>query len=165
MNTGFYKDLDTNFEQALEMSEKSFCHEELINMLLEGNIPQKQIAALKLDKINNPKEAQILISNLTGCDGKIREAVAMKINYLLNSSIELVDYFIYPEIFAQASIDINANICRLVLDSVSILIQNQKFQTDYIARIFEALLVLRNFKIVCTSYINGNSTSNLEKSI
>ena len=137
MNTGFYKDLDTNFEQALEMSEKSFCHEELINMLLEGNIPQKQIAALKLDKINNPKEAQILISNLTGCDGKIREAVAMKINYLLNSSIELVDYFIYPEIFAQASIDINANICRLVLDSVSILIQNQKFQTDYIARILD----------------------------
>ena len=38
MNTGFYKDLDTNFEQALEMSEKDFSHLELIEMLKTGNI-------------------------------------------------------------------------------------------------------------------------------
>ena len=52
MNTGFYKDLDTNFEQALEMSDKEFLHEELIAMLQNGNIPERQIAALKLENVN-----------------------------------------------------------------------------------------------------------------
>jgi hypothetical protein len=66
LNTCFYKDLDTNFEQALEMSEKEFAHVDLIEMLKFGNIPQKQIAAMKLDKIMNQEEADILISNLTG---------------------------------------------------------------------------------------------------
>jgi hypothetical protein len=48
LNTGFYKDLDTNFEQALKMSDVNFSHEQLISMLINGNIPEKQIAALKL---------------------------------------------------------------------------------------------------------------------
>ena len=69
MNTGFYEDLDTNFELALEMANKSFSHDELIDLLSKGNIPQKQIAALLLDCVNDEKEANILISNLTGCDG------------------------------------------------------------------------------------------------
>ena len=78
MNTGFHKDLDTNFELACEMSEYEFQHEELLELLKSGNIPQKQIAALKLDKIQNAEEAKILMDNLIVCDGKIREAVALK---------------------------------------------------------------------------------------
>ena len=83
LNKGFYIDLDTNFQEACEMSEREFSHEELIELLKNGNIPQKQIAALKLDYILNQEEANILINNLTGCDGKIREAVALKISNLL----------------------------------------------------------------------------------
>ena len=45
LNTGYYKDLDTNFEQALEMAEKELSHKDIIVMLKSGNIPQKQIAA------------------------------------------------------------------------------------------------------------------------
>ena len=149
IDLSFYKDLDTNFEQALEMSEKDFSHEELIEMLEKGNIPQKQIAALKLDTVNNQDEASLLVSNLTGCDGKIREAVALKINQILILEPNKYFLFIYPEVFANASIDINGNICRLVLDSVKVLIISAKFKEKYIQRILcfinESFTELDNF--------------------
>ncbi len=135
MNSGFYKDLDTNFAQALEMSEHDFSHDELIEMLKNGNIPQKQIAVLKLDSINNSAEAQILVDNLTGCDGKIREAVALRINKFLTESPNLATYFTQFETFANASIDINANICRLVIDSVVILKESTEFSKGYLTKI------------------------------
>ena len=81
-----------------------------------------------MDCVLNQEEADILVNNLTGCDGKIREAVALKINNLLHSDKDLSLYF-YPhsEIFADATIDINANICRLVVDSVDILKADYNF--------------------------------------
>ena len=95
LNKGFYIDLDTNFQEACEMSEREFSHKELIELLEIGNIPQKQISALKLDCVLNQEEADILVNNLTGCDGKIREAVALKINNLLHSDKNLSLYFYF----------------------------------------------------------------------
>ncbi len=135
LNTGFYKDLDTNFEQALEMAERKFSHEEIIKLLKTGNIPQKQIAALMLDYVTDESEADILVSNLTGCDGKIREAVALRINRLLSETPEVSKYFTQAETFADASIDINANICRLVIDSVSLLTSHKEFVYIYKTKI------------------------------
>lgn len=136
LNKGFYIDLDTNFQEACEMSEREFSHIELIELLKNGNIPQKQIAALKLDCVLNQEEADILINNLTGCDGKIREAVALKINNLLHFDKNLSLYF-YPhsEIFADATIDINANICRLVVDSVEVLKVDKIFTEKYLSKL------------------------------
>ena len=136
MNSGFYKDLDTNFEQAFEMSARSFSHDELIEMLQNVNIPQKQLAALRIEEINNQLEADTLVSNLTGCDGKIREAVSLKINNLLREKPHCTMFFNHAEIFADATIDINANICRLVVDSVAILKQNEEFTKIYLEKIF-----------------------------
>lgn len=137
MNTGFYKDLDTNFEIACKMSEQDFKHEELIEMLKNGNIPEKQIAAMKISKIQSAEEAKFLLNNLTGCDGKIREAVALKINQLLNQDKNLIPLFIQQKNlpFADATIDINGNICRLVIDSVSILKQDEDFAKKYLEQI------------------------------
>ena len=82
-NSEYYKDLDQNFNEAYKLCKQDFSHDELLNMLLNGNIPRKQIAALKFDYVNDEKDAEALLSNLTGCDGKIRETVAHKINCLL----------------------------------------------------------------------------------
>jgi hypothetical protein len=138
LNSGFYDNLDTNFECAFKMSQKTFSHYDLIDMLNSGNIPQKQIAALKLQKLTNQHDAEILINNLTGCDGKIREAVALKINQMLP---EYTLHFIsYPEIMAAASIDINSNICRLVIDSVSIIKTfDENFSRIYLQKILSFL--------------------------
>ena len=80
MNSSYYETLDENFAQALKLYETEYSHDELIRLLQNGNIVQKQIAALRLDGINSKSDADILISNLTGQDGKIREAVSLKLN-------------------------------------------------------------------------------------
>ena len=134
MNTGFYKDLDTNFEQAYELCEQEFNHQELLDLLKNGNIPQKQIAALKFDYIESKEDAEALLNNLTGCDGKIREAVAMKIFQLISNNLNVTKYFMQlsPKTFADATIDINANICRLIVDSVIYFDKKSLFISDYV---------------------------------
>ena len=137
LNKGFYKDLDTNFEQALILSEKNFSHSELIELLKTENIPQKQAAALNFDYVKETNDAQILLSNLTGCDGKIREAVALAINRILTDDINSRRIFspVSAEIFADATIDINANICRLVVDSAILLRDFDDFSESYTNKI------------------------------
>ena len=136
MNTGFYKDLDTNFETACELIGEKYSHNELIEFLKTGNIPQRQMAALRLDGVFSQEDAESLINNLTGCDGKIREAAALRILQLLKENPDSRKFFkVYPEIFSDASIDINANICRLVTDSVSILKSEQDFAQIYLDKI------------------------------
>ena len=133
MNNNFYKDLDTNFEQAYKLCSQNFSHEELISLLKNGNIPEKQIAALKFDFVKSETDAFALVSNLTGCDGKIREAVAQKIYALSleNNTAKICFSKLSPEIFANATIDINANICRYVIDTKELLKDYKPFIIDY----------------------------------
>ena len=139
MNNGFYKDLDTNFEMAYELSQKEYAHLELVSMLQEGNIPQKQIAALKFDYVETEDDAKALLNNLTGCDGKIREASALSINRLLQGNSDVCKIFagISADTFADATIDINANICRLVVDSAVLLKKYDVFSFKYSKKILK----------------------------
>lgn len=121
MNNGYYTNLDENFIQALKFYEKEYTHNELLELLKSGNIVQKQIAALKLDSINSKQDAQILLSNLTGQDGKIREAVSLRLSEFMSNS-EMTKYFSDDDnykIFLDAVIDINGNICRNVISAIS----------------------------------------------
>lgn len=128
----YYDNIDSNFINAYNLSESEFTHIELINMLKTGNIPQKQIAAIKLDCIHNTEEIEVLLSNLTGCDGKIREAVAQKIYTLITNNDNIESFAnLSPDIFADATIDINANICRLIVDSARMLKNYEKFSLIY----------------------------------
>lgn len=129
--------LDENFDFACELSEKEFTHEELLEMLNNGNIAERQIAALKFDKVESEIDALALMNNLTGCDGKIREAVALRINQLVATEPECRSYFNFPLVFADATIDINANICRLVVDSAKLLKKESDFTHIYVQRILE----------------------------
>lgn len=133
MNTS----LDENFDLACELSEKGFTHEELLQMLNNGNIAERQIAALKFDKVENDVDALALMNNLTGCDGKIREAIALRINQIITSDSNSREYFNFPLVFADATIDINANICRLVVDSAKLLKTDEDFTKIYVQRILK----------------------------
>ena len=150
-NHGFYKDLDTNFELAYKLSDKNFTHVELLQLLKSGNIPEKQIAALKFDYVKDSSDVNALLNNLIGCDGKIREAIALKINELLSNDALSHKLFSQnsAEIFAKATIDINANICRLVIDSAILLKDDEAFAkkyTDIIIKFaFEAIDALDKF--------------------
>ena len=131
----FNYNIDNNIESAFRLANKTYTNAELIDMLKTGSICEKQIAVLKLEYIDNEEEFTVLISNLTGCDGKIREAVALKINTLLLQYPELRTMFANKsaEIFADATIDINANICRLIIDSAYLLQNYSDFSKKYTA--------------------------------
>ncbi len=120
--------LEENFNHALNLCEQSMSHCDLISLLQNGSVAEKQIAALTLDKVSNQDEADIFISNLTGCDGKIREAAASRLEEFVKSTPFFASY---PEIFADASIDINANISRLVIDSIDVFKDNSDFCAVY----------------------------------
>lgn len=105
-----------DFNQALNIYENDYSHEDLIYFLKNGSVAQKQAAALKLDCLNSENDAQILMSNLTNCDGKIREAVSFRLNEFLSAHSE---YFVnFSDIFLDAIIDINGNICRNTISAL-----------------------------------------------
>ena len=133
MNNSYYETLDENFKQALNLCENNYSHSELLEFLQSGNIVQKQLSALKLKTINSQNEAQILVSNLVGQDGKIREAVSLRLNEFMSNPKTLV-YFETPEnyqIFLAAIIDINGNICRNVIGAISHLKNNANFCNQF----------------------------------
>ena len=133
LNNSYYETLDENFKQALNLCENEYSHSELLGFLQSGNIVQKQLSALKLETINSQNEAQILVSNLVGQDGKIREAVSLRLNEFMSNPKTLV-YFETPEnyqIFLAAIIDINGNICRNVIGAISHLKDNENFCNQF----------------------------------
>ena len=144
MNNTYYEDLDQNFINALNFYQTEYTHDELIEMLKNGNIVQKQISALKLDTINSTEDAQVLLSNLTGQDGKIREAVSLKLAEFMADE-NYLKYFEPSQnvkIFLDAVIDINGNICRNVINALANLKDNNNFCNVFCAKLTDLTLKL-----------------------
>lgn len=114
-------------EKAAKLCEKSYTHTEIINMLKTENDFEKQICILKLEIINSQEEADLLVFQLTGHHGLIREAAAIKINeIILNgkyTNLFLNTYAI--ESLLKAVNDINPNICRLICAALPVLLEHK----------------------------------------
>jgi len=131
LNSNYEKTLDKNFEKALNLCSRTHTHDELLKFLKDGNIPEKQYAALMITELNSKEDVKIFISNLINCDGKIREAVAQKfLDFTQNE--KYCEYFTqYPQILAKATIDINANISRMVTEGLEKLVTYSDFGYSY----------------------------------
>lgn len=155
MKSNYEKTLDENFDKALTLCSNNYTHTELIQFLKTGTIPEKQYAALMIEKLDSQKDAQIFLSDMINCDGKIREAVAQKFSEFVTVP-EYRKYFSqYPEILAKATIDINANISRMVIESLSLMsdlpefgVKYSNILSDYIDEAFDGLdkIVFRDKK-------------------
>ena len=137
---------DEDFLCAFNLVKSEQTHAELINYLEYGNIPQKQIAAIKLKTVLNKFEAQILLSNLTKQDGKIREAVSFKIAELMadKNLQNLFGDIKNCNIFLDAIIDINGNICRNIISALSNLKNNMDFTKSFCAKLVANTIELAN---------------------
>lgn len=131
MNDKYIQDFNT----ALNIYENDYSHADLITFLKNGSDVEKQIAALKLDKINSQEEADILMNNLTGCDGKIREAVSFRLKEFLHDNPQL--YIKYSDIFTEAVIDINGNICRNTIYALQYLKEYNTFSLEFCTKLKE----------------------------
>ena len=137
MNNNYEQYFDLNFEEAYNLCTTKYTHQDLNSFLRDGNVVQKQYAAMCYDRVENLSDAKTLLNNLTGCDGKIREAVAMKIYNFVKNDNNILKIFekTDAEIFANATIDINANICRLVVETANLLKNDTDFAKKYTSRI------------------------------
>lgn len=151
MNDNYYKTLDENFINALNLCEAEHSHEEIIDLLKNGNIVQKQIGALKLEKITSNDDAQALLSNLTGQDGKIREAVSLRLKEFMANS-EYLPYFDVcnnAQIFLDAVTDINGNICRNIIYALENLKNDENFSIIFCKKLvslcFDLLDIVEKF--------------------
>ena len=166
MNNHYCDTLDENFASALNLLEGNFSHRDLILMLVSGNIPEKQFAALSLEKLDSVDDANILISNLIGQDGKIREAVSIKIKEFLNNENSRIYFYsldsdLLADYFIKSIIDINGNICRNILDALEIIKENKNFSDIFIPKLIELIFNLIN-KINEFDYRDGKYKVNKE---
>lgn len=122
----------THFNNAVELFEQEFSHEDLINLLKNGNVVEKQYAVLNLEDLQDENEAHLLISHLVGVDGKIREAVAFKLVEFIKVKPELflkVENFDY---FVKGTIDIDGNVCRKAIEASANLRYSEEFSKYYV---------------------------------
>lgn len=124
-----------DFNTALNIYENSHSHEYLIELLQNGSVAEKQAATIKLDSIINQNEAEIFISNLTGCDGKIREAVSFRLKEFLPQNPEFYTHF--TDKFLDAIIDINGNICRNIIEALQPLKNSNEFLTEFCPKLIK----------------------------
>ena len=140
------QNLNEDFNTALNIYENDYSHEDLINFLKNGNVAEKQASVLKLEKLSSSDDAVILMQNLTGCDGKIREAVSFRLPEFVSKNPEYFTDFV--DIFLEAIIDINGNICRNTIASLEYLKNDEKFCLDFCEKLASKTLELA--KIVKT---------------
>ena len=129
MNDTLNPSLEANFNTAMNLSDAKYDYEALMELLASEEVVKKQIAILELDEIKTKNDAQILVSNLVGQDGKIREAVAYKVNEFSQNPQyrELFQGEFFYEIYLEAIMDINGNVCRNIVS-----IANIKGFTEYL---------------------------------
>ena len=131
MKSDYEQTLYENFKKAVNLCSAKYSDSELIDLLKSGNIPEKQYAALEIKKLSSKEDAEIFLSNLINCDGKIREAVAQKFSEFAENETYREYFCNYPEIFAKSTIDINANISRMVIDGLTLMSDYPQFGRDY----------------------------------
>ena len=135
----------SNFEKSCEFFGKDFSQKDLYEFLKNGSETEKQLACLRIEKVNNDEEAEILMANLTGVDGKIREVVSFKLKEFLNSGDTALSFnkLKFWNIFLDAIIDINGNICRNIISAIS----NLKYDKNF-SEYFKNAILERAFKVI-----------------
>ena len=133
------QNLTENYNNALNLLDKEFSHQELISFLENGSVIERQFASLNLKKVQNKEEAHLLLNNLVGVDGKIREATALKVNELTSETPELFFDERNFELFLKATIDIDSNVCRLAILSALNLKQFKEFSNFYTNGVIEVI--------------------------
>lgn len=110
--------LDENFNIAANLCEQNYDYQKLISFLENGNVMERQLGALEIQGVKSQTDAMILVSNLIQQDGKIREAVAFKVNQLIRND-NFADFLNSEKVFEvlfEGLMDINGNISRLICE-------------------------------------------------
>ena len=115
-------------EKAAGLCKKEYSHSDIIDVMKTENDFEKQICILKLQKLESQEEADLLVFQLTGHHGLIREAAAEKISGFVSDK-KYRDMFLNENSlnsFLKAVNDINPNICRTICCALPYLFKNSQ---------------------------------------
>ena len=79
--------------KAGEAASKHYNNKEIAEVLNSEDDFEKPVAILSLETLEDKKDAKLLTEHLTGCDGRIREASALKISEFLHNE-KTAEYFL-----------------------------------------------------------------------
>ncbi len=130
--------INSLIKKAVEITDKPYTKEEIIAILQKEDEFEKPVAILSLDTISDKKEAEALISHLTGCDGRIREVSAIKISEFLCDT-KTAEYFSDEKsvrTILNGIMDINPNVGRAITDGIK---NCQSLQTLLLPLLLERL--------------------------
>ena len=119
--------LEINYEKNMQMlseaigyCEEELQHSDLINELSKENDIKKQLCIIEIKQINSQEEANLLVNNLTGKSGPIREVCSFKILDLIENE-NYNHYFQTKEIIdviTKGITDINPMVSRNMVEVV-----------------------------------------------
>ena len=99
------------------------------------------------------------MNNLTGIDGKVREMVSFKLRTFVPQAQELFTRREFYDIFLDAIIDINGNICRNVICALESLTSNTDFCEYFVKNVIErattVTLKIENFDYKDRKYVTN----------
>ena len=111
---------DDNFNVELEaynISLREYTKDDIIRILAENNDEKKIVAIINLKSIENKFEADLILSHLTGQDGRIREAVSYILSELNPSDFYLDEKSINT--LLNGILDINPNVVRNLISFIN----------------------------------------------
>lgn len=103
--------------EAYNISLQEYTKDDIIRILAENNDEKKIVAIINLKSIENKFEADLILSHLTGQDGRIREAVSYILSELNPSDFYLDEKSINT--LLNGILDINPNVVRNLISFIN----------------------------------------------
>ena len=147
--------LEINYEKNMQMLSEaiSYCEEELqhsdlINELSKENDIKKQLCIIEIKQINSQEEANLLVYNLTGKSGPIREVCSFKILDLIENE-KYNHYFQTKEIIdviTKGITDINPMVSRNMVEVVKFIKDSDYLINNIISEINTTMSEMEDVK-------------------
>lgn len=161
--------LEINYEKnmqmlsdAIEYCKENYSHEDIIKVLQGDNDLEKQLCLIELKNINLQNEADILVYNLTGHAGPVRETASYKILDLIQKE-EYKNFFQTENImntFVKAVTDINPTVSRNTTEIIKYVENAQYIYSEIIGEIKNTLSQMEDIKQT-RSYVANKKNFNL----
>lgn len=141
-------DFDKQSEAASLLHNYIFTHKDLINFISSDSYNLKTFALLKLEKLQNQQDADLIMSCLTNNESSVRESCSFKIREFINDK-EQRHFFQKKEfvpIFIAAITDINPKVCKNVSSSLKFLNDKNEIFNKLNEIINPALVEFKNYR-------------------
>lgn len=146
-------------EKTYELLQKDFSRSDILTAIKSDDDTVKQVALFKLETIENPFEAESLVSVLTGQSGPVREVCSFRINEFLSNENSRVffDSETITEQLLNALNDIIPSVARNIINVIHFIPNKNNFLDKLMKRIIDIDLTQENSATLSNHEISKNT--------